>query len=133
MFAFTFAFSSLSYILILTRIIEHRKPSRDPCHPRDLDLPLIQNNRVYLITTQSNKTYRSRMNTRSNSASKNSICSTKLTTQTRDQIRHDIQKKHNQFRKSNFFLNTFLMTIVEDYHNFNRRKNRQKSRSYHER
>ena len=77
--------------------------------------------------TQSKKTFRSRMNARSNSASKNSICSIKLTAQIRDQIRHDIQKKHNQFRKSNFFFNIFLMTIVENDHSFNRRKNRRNS------
>ena len=74
--------------------------------------------------TQSKKTFRSRMNARSNSASKNSICSTKFTAQTRNQIRHDIQKKHNQFRKSNLFFSTFLMTIIEDHHSLNRRSSR---------
>ena len=83
--------------------------------------------------TQSKKTLKSRMNVRSNSASKNSICSTKLTAQTRDQIRHDIQKKHNQLRKSNFFFNTFLMTIIEDHHNLNRRSSCRDSWSNHER
>ena len=41
----------LLYILI--RIIEHRKPSRESCHSRGLDLSLIQNDRVYFITTWS--------------------------------------------------------------------------------
>ena len=132
MLAFALAFFSLSYIFILIRIIEHRKPSRKPCHSRGLDLPLIQDGRAYPTTTQSKKILRSRMNARSNSASKNSICSTKLTAQIRDQIRHDIQKKHNQFRKSNLFLSIFLMTIIEDHHSFNRRKSRRNSWSNHE-
>ena len=94
---------------------------------------ITNNHQSHLRThTQSKKTFWSRMNARSNSASKNSICSTKFTTQIRNQIRHDIQKKHNQFRKSNFFLSISLMTIVENYHSLNRRRNRQKSRSYHE-
>ena len=44
---------SLSYPLlyILTRIIEHRESSRKPCHPRGLDLPLIQDGRAYPTTT----------------------------------------------------------------------------------
>ena len=42
---------SHSFLYILTRIIEHRKSSREPCHPRDLDLPLIQSDRVYPTTT----------------------------------------------------------------------------------
>ena len=42
---------SHSLLYILTRIIEHRKPPREPCHPRGLDLPLIQNGRAYLTTT----------------------------------------------------------------------------------
>ena len=50
MLAFALAYShSLSYIFI--RIIEHRKPSRKPCHPRDLDLLLNQNDRAYFTTT----------------------------------------------------------------------------------
>ena len=41
---------SHSLLYILTRIIEHRKPFRKPCHPRDLDLPLIQGDRAYPTT-----------------------------------------------------------------------------------
>ena len=43
---------SLSHFLlyILTRIIEHRKSFRKFCHSRDLDLSLIQNDRIYFIT-----------------------------------------------------------------------------------
>ena len=43
---------SLSYSLlyILTRIIEHREFSRESCHPRGLDLPLIQDDRIYPTT-----------------------------------------------------------------------------------
>ena len=92
------------------------------------------NHQFHLRTyTQSKKIIRSSMNARSNSALKNSIRSTKFTAQIRNQIRHDIQKKHNQFRKSNLFLNIFLMTIVEDHHSFNRRKSRRNSWSNHKR
>ena len=41
---------SHSFLYILTRIIEHRKFSRKSCHSRDLNLSLIQNDRVYFIT-----------------------------------------------------------------------------------
>ena len=37
-------------ILILIRVIEHRKSSRKSCHSKDLNLSLIQNDRIYLIT-----------------------------------------------------------------------------------
>ena len=49
-----FAFLSLShfFLYILTRIIEHRKPPREPCHSRGLDLPLIQDDRAYPTTTR---------------------------------------------------------------------------------
>ena len=42
---------SHSFLYILIRIIEHRKPPRKPCHPRGLDLPLIQDGRAYPTTT----------------------------------------------------------------------------------
>ena len=42
---------SHSFLYILTRLIEHRKSSRESCHSRDLDLLLIQNDRAYFITT----------------------------------------------------------------------------------
>ena len=49
MFAFAFAyFHSLLYILI--RIIEHRKSFRKSCHSKDLDLSLIQNDKIYFVT-----------------------------------------------------------------------------------
>ena len=41
---------SHSFLYILTRIIEHRKPPREPCHPRGLNLPLIQGDRAYSTT-----------------------------------------------------------------------------------
>ena len=44
---------SLSHFLlyILIRIIEHRKSFREFCHSKDLNLSLIQNDRIYFITT----------------------------------------------------------------------------------
>ena len=42
-----------SLLYILTRTIEHRKPPREPCHPKGLDLPLIQDDRVYPTTVWS--------------------------------------------------------------------------------
>ena len=42
---------SYSFLYIFIRIIEHRESSRKPCHSRGLDLPLIQNDRAYPITT----------------------------------------------------------------------------------
>ena len=44
-------------LYILTRTIEHRKPPREPCHPRGLDIPLIQNGRAYPITTHINSVF----------------------------------------------------------------------------
>ena len=51
MLAFASLSLSHSLLYILIRIIEHRKPSREPCHPRGLDLPLIQDDRAYPTTT----------------------------------------------------------------------------------
>ena len=41
---------SHSLLYILPRTIEHREPPREPCHPRGLDLPLIQDGRAYPTT-----------------------------------------------------------------------------------
>ena len=41
---------SHSLLYILTRIIEHRKSSREFCHSKNLDFSLIQNDRIYFIT-----------------------------------------------------------------------------------
>ena len=41
---------SHSFLYILSRIIEHRKSSRKFYHSKNLDLSLIQNDRIYFIT-----------------------------------------------------------------------------------
>ena len=71
---------SHSFLYILTRIIEHRKFPRKSCHPRGLDLPLIQNDRTYPTTT--------------------CVCCDQKTTSTRDNICHKIST-----RDFSFFIN----------------------------
>lgn len=73
------------------------------------------------------------MKIRSISTLKIVIRSIKVSAQAENQIRRHFQKSRNQFRKSSFFFSIFMMTIIKNYHNFDRRKNRHNTRSNHER